>query len=264
MANIRAIVVKGRVGAITVGRPGPPGPGVQEYANLAAFPVAGTTGIVYLAQDTGLIYRWTGAAYTTIGGAAYEAASQAEVEAGTEAGLRSLSPLRIFQAIAAKIATMWGTTAGTICQGNDSRLSNARDPLAHKASHGTGGVDRILPLEIGALDAIGGTATNLSETKQATITGSVSGIDWSAGHVTIDYAGNTNISSGGFTNVPATGKRAFLSIFFKHNGGARTLTLPSTVKSTITLAGTSGNWDHIVLWTDDGGVNIYGQVVESK
>jgi hypothetical protein len=116
----------------------------------------------------------------------------------------------------------------------------------------------------GKLNATGGTATNLSETKQPPITGSVSSIDWSAGHVTIDYAGNTNISSGGFTNVPTTGKRAFLSIFFKHNGGARTLTLPSTVKSTITLAGTSGKWDHIVLWTDDGGTNIYGQVVESK
>lgn len=151
MANVRAIVVKGRVNAITVGRPGPPGPGVQEYANLAAFPATGTTGMVYLAQDTGLIYRWTGAAYATIGGAAYEAASQAEAEAGTEAGLRSWSPVRVWQAVAAKVAAMFGTTAGTICQGNDARLSDARTPTAHKGSHETGGGDALTARGIGGL-----------------------------------------------------------------------------------------------------------------
>ena len=36
---------------------------VLEYANLAAFPGTGETGKIYLAQDTGASYRWTGTVY---------------------------------------------------------------------------------------------------------------------------------------------------------------------------------------------------------
>ena len=39
---------------------------VVEYANLAAFPVTGETGKIYVALDTGKTYRWTGSAYTEI------------------------------------------------------------------------------------------------------------------------------------------------------------------------------------------------------
>ena len=38
-----------------------------EFANLAAFPVTGESGIIYLAIDTNLIYRWTGSIYVLIG-----------------------------------------------------------------------------------------------------------------------------------------------------------------------------------------------------
>lgn len=37
----------------------------------------------------------------------------------------------------------FGTTSGTFCQGNDSRLSDARTPTAHAASHGSAGSDAI-------------------------------------------------------------------------------------------------------------------------
>lgn len=43
---------------------------VLEYANLAAFPVTGETGKIYLAIDTGLIYRWTGSVYVNIASSA--------------------------------------------------------------------------------------------------------------------------------------------------------------------------------------------------
>ena len=39
---------------------------VLEYANLAALPVSGETGKIYVAIDTGKIYRWSGSAYIEI------------------------------------------------------------------------------------------------------------------------------------------------------------------------------------------------------
>lgn len=39
---------------------------VLEYANLAAFPGTGATGIIYVALDTGHVYRWTGSIYTRV------------------------------------------------------------------------------------------------------------------------------------------------------------------------------------------------------
>lgn len=39
---------------------------VLEYANLAAFPVTGTTGKIYIALDTNFVYRWSGSTYVQI------------------------------------------------------------------------------------------------------------------------------------------------------------------------------------------------------
>lgn len=41
---------------------------VQEYANLAAFPVSGSGATLYIAADTGLMYRWDGSAYLAVVG----------------------------------------------------------------------------------------------------------------------------------------------------------------------------------------------------
>lgn len=41
------------------------------------------------------------------------------------------------------LACIMGTTSGTCCAGNDSRLSDARTPTAHAASHRNGGSDEI-------------------------------------------------------------------------------------------------------------------------
>jgi hypothetical protein len=38
------------------------------YANLAAFPVTGTTGVIYMAEDSNFLYRWDGATYVQVGG----------------------------------------------------------------------------------------------------------------------------------------------------------------------------------------------------
>lgn len=39
---------------------------VLFFANLAAFPLTGKVGVIYLAEDTGSLYKWNGASYVTI------------------------------------------------------------------------------------------------------------------------------------------------------------------------------------------------------
>ena len=41
------------------------------------------------------------------------------------------------------LAVSYGTTAGTAAQGNDTRLSDARTPTSHAASHASGGADAL-------------------------------------------------------------------------------------------------------------------------
>ena len=72
-----------------------------------------------------------------------------------------------------------GTAAGTACQGNDARLSNARTPKAHKATHKTGGTDALTPADIGAAPAshtsVAATDTVLGHAKASKTTPKAAG-----------------------------------------------------------------------------------------
>lgn len=53
----------------------------------------------------------------------------------------------------AVLAPTYGSSANTICQGNDSRLSDSRTPTSHASSHDSGGADAL------AIDAVAGTGS---------------------------------------------------------------------------------------------------------
>ena len=85
------------------------------------------------------------------------------------------------------LAVSFGTTAGTVCQGNDSRLNNARTPVAHKTTHAAGGADALTPEDIGAasntvkiragVGLSGGGPLSADVTLAAKLTDSVSSTD---------------------------------------------------------------------------------------
>jgi hypothetical protein len=120
---------------------------VLEYANLAAFPTTGESGKIYITQDTNKTYRWSGSAYVVIS----ETLALGETSTTAYRGdrgktaydhsqLTSGNPHNVTAAeVGAEPAFTkntafnkdFGTTAGTVTQGNDSRLSDARTPTAH-------------------------------------------------------------------------------------------------------------------------------------
>ena len=76
----------------------------------------------------------------------------------------------------------YGTGINTACQGNDSRLSDARTPLAHASSHITGGGDIIASFTsttVGLVPASGGGTTNFlrADGSFAAPAGGVGGFD---------------------------------------------------------------------------------------
>lgn len=109
-----------------------------EYANLAAFPVTGESGKIYIALNTNLIYRWTGSAYVLIG----DGTSVDVVSVGANAFPRYDASQTLTDGQKAQLATNIGVfnptintqtgtsyTVGTVTTDNDGktylRMNNA-------------------------------------------------------------------------------------------------------------------------------------------
>ncbi len=76
---------------------------------------------------------------------------------GTGAGafiFKTLAQFKVILGLGGGAYLSVGTTTGTLAAGDDSRLSNPRDPNAHKSTHATSGTDAISASDIGAEPAI--------------------------------------------------------------------------------------------------------------
>jgi hypothetical protein len=80
-------------------------------------------------------------AYSDIGAAA---ASHTHGNITNAGAIGTTSGLPVVTTTSGVLTTgAFGTTGGTLCEGNDSRLSDARTPTAHAASHASGGSDAV-------------------------------------------------------------------------------------------------------------------------
>lgn len=82
--------------------------------------------------------------------AADDAAARTAIGAGTSSFSGDYDDLTDKPTLGDAAAKNTGTTAGTVAAGDDSRLSDARTPTAHKSTHATGGTDALTPADIGA------------------------------------------------------------------------------------------------------------------
>jgi hypothetical protein len=104
-----------------------------------------------------------------------------------------------------KATLTFGTTTGTVCQGDDSRLSDARAPTAHASGHITGASDEIdgdkLNIDWDATNYTPATVTNFS-TDADDLTSHLKGIDTAIGEkqaslgYTAENTANKNAASG--------------------------------------------------------------------
>jgi len=95
---------------------------VLEYNGTGNFPSTGETGKLYVDTSTNETYRWSGTQYVLI--TSSPGSTDAVPEGSTNLYHTSARAIAAAQ-------TNIGTTAGTFCEGDDARLSDARTPVSH-------------------------------------------------------------------------------------------------------------------------------------
>lgn len=243
-----------------------------SWTSAAGSPDATTSskGIVQLAGDLGGT-----AASPTVPGLANKANTSTTVSAGT--GLTGGGDLSTNRTISAN----FGTTAGTIAQGNDSRITGAEQTANKGAASGYAALNASTVVPTAQLGS--GTANSSTflrgDSTWASPPGGVSGTDgggetyFDAGNsstaITLNLA-NGNVQKLTLTNnctitltSPAAGAmRALTLLVFQDATGSRTVTWPGSVAwgnaGAPVLTTTASKMDIISLFTVDGGTTWYG------
>lgn len=109
------------------------------FAFIEEGTINGDGGFV-LTTDSPIIVGTTALTFTQFSGAGAITAGAGLTKTGTELNVGAGTGIQVN---ADTVEVKYGSAAGTACQGNDSRLSDARTPIAHKATHVTGGSDVI-------------------------------------------------------------------------------------------------------------------------
>lgn len=235
---------------------------VLEYANQAALPATGESGVIYVALDTNKVYRWSGSAYVEI------SPSPGTTDSLTEGSTNLyFTNARARGAVSATGSVSYDNSTGVISLGTvgvanggtgATTLTGVLKGNGTSAfTAATAGTDYVAPG--GAAGAI--TATGFKETKTApSISSGTLTLDCSAGNV-FAVSLNANITTLSFSNVPSTGTAYGLTLALTADGTARTVTWGSAVKwpggTAPTLTSTNGKVDNVVLYTHDGGTTWY-------
>ena len=95
-----------------------------------------------------------------------------------------------FSAMRTTLGVAYGSSAGTVCEGNDSRLTDSRTPTAHKTSHQSGGSDAI------KLDDLAAPDDNTDLNASTSAHGLLKKLDNNAAHF-LDGQGNWSTPSTG-------------------------------------------------------------------
>ena len=147
----------------------------------------------------------------------------------------------------------YGNTAGTICEGNDSRLSDARTPVAH--THGKSDITDLF-------NSVNTWAENNQFSKINTI--ETNTVEWHNSH----YRGINLISDGHFANMAAllTAIRAqdwsdiyvgdYVELTFTYEGASRTVKFyVGEIDKFYNVGNTALKTHHLVMVTGDLGIN---------
>lgn len=222
---------------------------VLEYANLAAFPGTGTTGIMYVALDTNKVYRWSGSAYIEISGSpgSTDAVAEGSTNLYFTAARAVAAALTGFSVAGSRTAVV---ATDTVIQAF-GKVQKYLNDLAAVAFSGN-----ISDVSANASYSFGAHTVSFTETDNGS-SGASKTINW----------GNSNKQKLTLTAAPCTltftAPSSPCSLILKlaqDATGSRTVTWPATVKwsggTAPTLTTTASKIDLVSLYYD--GTNYYG------